>query len=232
MCRTLTHHRERWQQIHALLESVGVVLAGLTKEQLAQMAARAKHVREVLARDPSGGPGPAAGLLGARMLAKATELGVTLRTMQRWVAAYRRDGEAGLVDSRVLRGRGTGVDARWDEALRQVLAGRVRASTPTRSAVLAAVEQRLTAEHGAGVVPLPSRATAYRRLEELAKGSNAVRGSAKGRRSIAERPQGVYGRLRPSRPGEYLILDTQDLDVWTPSAFGRFSEARVIRVRS
>jgi transposase InsO family protein len=64
------------------------------------------------------------------------------------------------------------------------------------------------------VVPLPSRATGYRRLEELTKGSNAVRGSAKGRRSIAERPQGVYGRLRPTRPGEYLILDTQDLDVF------------------
>jgi len=60
--------RQRWQQIHALLKSVGVVLAGLTKEQ---MAARAKHVREVLTGDPSGGPGPAAGLLGARMLAKA-----------------------------------------------------------------------------------------------------------------------------------------------------------------
>jgi putative transposase len=39
-------------------------------------------------------------------------------------------------------------------------------------------------------------------------------GSAKGRRSIAERPQGVYGRLRATRPGEYLILDTQDLDVF------------------
>jgi putative transposase len=196
------------------LESVGVVLAGLTKGQLAQVAVRAKHVREVLSGDPGDGQDAVTGLLGERMLAKATELGVTLRTMQRWVAAYRRDGEAGLVDSRVLRGRGAGVDARWDEAVRQVLAERVKASTPTRSAVLAAVEQRLAADFGVGVVPLPSRATGYRRLEELTKGSNAVRGSAKGRRSIAERPQGVYGRLRPTRPGEYLILDTQDLDVF------------------
>ena len=39
-------------------------------------------------------------------------------------------------------------------------------------------------------------------------------GSAKGRRSIADRPQGAYGRLRAMRPGEYAILDTQDLDVF------------------
>jgi hypothetical protein len=101
-----------------------------------------------------------------------------------------------------------------DEAVRLVLAERVKASTPTRSAIIAAAEQRLEATYGPGVVPSPSRATACRRLEELTKGTNAVRGSAKGRRSNAERPQGVYGRLHPTRPGEYLVLDTQDLDVF------------------
>ncbi|MEU9042421.1 MULTISPECIES: hypothetical protein [unclassified Kitasatospora] len=67
---------------------------------------------------------------------------------------------------------------------------------------------------GEGVVEIPPKTTAYRRLEELTKGRNAVSGSAKGRRSIATRPQGTYGRLRATRPGEYLILDTQDLDVF------------------
>jgi hypothetical protein len=39
--------------------------------------------------------------------------------------------------------------------------------------------------------------------------------SAKRRRSIAERLQGVYGRLRPTPPpGEYLTLDTQNLDMF------------------
>ena len=64
------------------------------------------------------------------------------------------------------------------------------------------------------MVPRPSAATAYRRLAGLARGTNAVSGSAKGRRSIADRPQGAYGRLRATRPGEYAILDTQDLDVF------------------
>ena len=73
---------------------------------------------------------------------------------------------------------------------------------------------RLDDLHGAGVVPRPSTATAYRRLAELTRGTNAVSGSAKGRRSIADRPKGAYGRLRAMRPGEYAILDTQDLDVF------------------
>jgi hypothetical protein len=72
----------------------------------------------------------------------------------------------------------------------------VNASTPTRSAVIARAAARLEDVHGPGVVPLPSAATAYRRLAELARGTNAVSGSAKARRSIADRPKGVYGRLR------------------------------------
>jgi hypothetical protein len=34
-------------------------------------------------------------------------------------------------------------------------------------------------------------------LAELSRGTNAFTGSTKGKRSIAARPQGVYGRLRP-----------------------------------
>ncbi|MFD0576107.1 hypothetical protein [Dactylosporangium darangshiense] len=90
----------------------------------------------------------------------------------------------------------------------------VPASTPTTSALLQLVDARLDEQYGAGVVPRPSPATAYRQLTRLAKGTNAVRGSAKGRRSIADRPKGVYGRLRATRPGEYVILDTQSLDVF------------------
>jgi putative transposase len=186
--------------------SIGATLAGLTSAQMAQVAERAGHLRQLLA--------PADSSLQERLRVKAAELGLTVRTLERWVAAYRRDGDAGLVDPRQLRGWGSRVDPRWDDAVRAVLAAKVNDSTPTRSAVLAAVSELLTEQHGSGVVPQPSAATAYRRLAELTKGTNAVTGSAKARRSIAERPQGVYGRLRAMRPGEYLVLDTQDLDVF------------------
>jgi len=205
--------------------SPGLVLGNLTGEQLGRLADRAGHVREVLTGYKSGDPDqarpgePRPGYrpgqpLKARYRAKAEELGITSRTVERWVAAYRQSGEAGLAGGKALRGRGTAVDPRWDEAVRLVLAELVSDSTPTRSAVLRKAAARLDELHGAGVVPRPSPATAYRRLAELARGTNAVSGSAKGRRSIAGRPQGAYGRLRAMRPGEYAILDTQDLDVF------------------
>jgi transposase InsO family protein len=203
----------------------GVALAGLSAGQQAEVSGRAGHVREVITGYRAGHadaalpgeprPQYATGRpLKDRYRVKAAELGVTARTVENWVAAYRESGEAGLVDTRTLRGRGGTVDPRWDDAVREALAGLVNASTPTRGAVLARASQVLEDRHGPGVVPVPSRATAYRRLAELTKGTNAVSGSAKGRRSIADRPAGPYGRLRATRPSEYVILDTQDLDVF------------------
>jgi len=205
--------------------SPGLVLGSLAGEQLDQLAEQAGHVREVLTGYRSGYPDqarpgePRPGYrpgqpLKARYRAKADELGIASRTVERWVAAYRESGEAGLAGISAVRGRGTTVDPRWDEAVRLVLAEMVSDSTPTRSAVLRKAEARLDELHGADAVPRPSAATAYRRLAGLARGTNAVAGSAKGRRSIADRPKGVYGRLRAVRPGEYAILDTQDLDVF------------------
>jgi transposase InsO family protein len=203
----------------------GLALAGLTPEQREQVERRARHIREVLTGYSAGHAETAAAgepraafapgtLLKDRYAAKAAELGVASRTVERWAVAYRDGGEAALVDDRRRRGRSVAVDPRWDAAVRAELAATVNSSTPSRAKVLMHVQQRLEAEFGAGVVPIPARTTAYRRLGVLAKGTNALSGSAKGRRSIAERPGGVYGRLRAARPGEYLILDTQDLDVY------------------
>ncbi|MER6633239.1 Mu transposase C-terminal domain-containing protein [Streptomyces sp. NPDC000987] len=207
------------------VQGASVLLANLSASQRAKLHERAGHVREVLTGYRSGDVDRALSdepreqfhpdlPLGERTAAKAAELEVSPRTIDRWVAAYREVGEAGLVDARALMGRGSRVDPRWDEALRRVLAELVNASTPTRSAVLRRIEDQLTEEFGRGTVPLPSRSTAYNRLARLAKGTNAVSGSAKARRSIADRPRGTYGRLRATRPGEYVVLDTQDLDIY------------------
>ncbi|MFJ5050373.1 helix-turn-helix domain-containing protein [Streptomyces sp. NPDC088719] len=200
-----------------------MLLATLSAGQRQRLEERAGHVREVLSGYRSGHPGSALpteprppydpGLpLKDRTAAKAAELGFSPRTLQRWLAAYRESGEAGLADARA--GKTSSVDPRWEEAVRWVMAESVTGSTPTRSALLLRAEERLTGEYGKGTVPVPSRSTAYARLAWLAKGTNAVSGSAKARRSIAERPQGTYGRLRATRPGEYVVLDTQDLDIY------------------
>jgi hypothetical protein len=93
--------------------SPGLMLGSLTGEQLDQLAERAGHVREVLTGYKSGHPDQArpgeprpgyraAQPLKARYRAKAEELGITSRTAERWVAAYRSSGEAGLAGVRAL----------------------------------------------------------------------------------------------------------------------------------
>lgn len=206
-------------------DDCGVVFAQLSPRQREELRERGAHVREVLSgyrgghAAMAGKDEPRTGFdpgvpLAERVAAKAAELGVSSRTIRRWVAAYRISGEAGLVDTRTLRRRDARVDSRWDDAVRRVVAESVGGSTPTRSALLRRVSQLLANDYGDGVVPEPARSTAYARLNELTRGTNAVSGSAQARRSIAARPKGAYGRLRATRPGEYVVLDTQDLDIF------------------
>ena len=208
-----------------LPEAAGPLLDALDPAARAEVATRAGHVREVLTGYRSGSPArstagepmaeyaPTVPLMG-RYRAKAAEIGVAERTIRRWAKAYLAGGEAELARGLAASSRPSSVDRRWDAAAREVLDGLVEASTPGRDAVIVRVASRLEQVHGVGVVPLPSAATAYRRLAVLGRGRNAFTGSAKGRRSIAERPPGVYGRLRATRPGEYVVLDTTPLDVF------------------
>ncbi|MGV7688499.1 transposase, partial [Mycobacterium kansasii] len=73
---------------------------------------------------------------------------------------------------------------------------------------------RVLARFGEGVVAIPSRTNAFRVLEYLEQRYPTFRLSAKRNRDIAERPEGVYGKLRPTRPGEYMLMDTTRLDVF------------------
>jgi transposase-like protein len=204
-------------------DPVGVVLAELTEAERAQLLQRAAHVREVLTGFCSGSaelarPGeprsefdPARALTD-RYVAKAAELGIGVRTLRRWVSAYQRDGEAGL--ARPPRTRTSNADPRWVETAREVMVEHTDASRPSRTMVIDRTNARVVARFGPGVVKLPSRATAFRLLEDLERRHPTFRLSSKRNREIADRPDGVYGKLRPSRPGEYLLLDTTRLDVF------------------
>jgi transposase InsO family protein len=75
------------------------------------------------------------------------------------------------------------------------------------------------ARFGPDVVIQPSRATAFRLLEELERRHPTFRLSTKRNRDIADRPKEVYGKLRPTRPGEYLLMDTTRLDVFAFDPF-------------
>jgi hypothetical protein len=73
---------------------------------------------------------------------------------------------------------------------------------------------RVVARFGEGAVPQPSRATAFRVLKDLDRRHPTFRLSTKRNRDIADRPTGMDGKLRPTRPGEYMLIDTTRLDVF------------------
>jgi transposase InsO family protein len=207
-------------------DPASVVLAELTESEKEAVLERAAHIREVLTGYRSGsaelaGAGePRAQFdpylpLTSRYESKAAELGVSLRTIKQWVADFRRSGEAGLACTNTRRKRPLGrVDDRWVETALEVMAEHTDQSRPSRTMVIARASARVVGRFGPEVVQVPSRATAFRVLEELERRHPTFRLSTKRNRDIADRPEEAYGKLRPTRPGEYLLMDTTRLDVF------------------
>ena len=206
------------------IDVAGVVLANLTAQQLAKVTERAGHVREVLTGYRSGSveicvPGEPRKEyapqrpLGERYCAKADELGVQKRTVERWVRAYREHGEAGL--AALVKGKPQGrTDQRWVEMAEDVMAENADMSRPNKKSVIQQTRARLAGQYGPDVVPAPSRATAYRRLNQIDHLVPTFRGSRARNRDVAGRPDREYWKLTPTRPGEYMVMDTNSLDVY------------------
>ncbi|MFD7765768.1 helix-turn-helix domain-containing protein [Streptomyces sp. NPDC059787] len=164
--------------------------------------------------EPRGEYAPAAPM-EAKKTAKAAELGVTVRTIERWLAAFRDRGEAGLAPRKGhANGPAASVDQRWVETALEVMVEHTDASRPSRTMVIERTRARVIARFGPEAVPQPSRATAFRILEDLERQHPLFRLSTKRNRDIADRPEGLYGKLRPTRPGEYLLMDSTRLDVF------------------
>lgn len=217
----------------------GLLLASLDPADLAALRDRVGHVREVLhgtrddrlntGRPDQDQPPPVRAEydlsrpLGERQAAKAKEIGVSTRTIRSWCDRYRGGtadrppGPEALVDGGRLRGSGplTGLDPRWVDAARAEIDRVTDDSTMTLTGIRRRIEARLNREQEPGrAVPRPARTKAFEALNELGRGRGTFTGSAKTRRSIANRPVGTYGRLRANRPGEAVLLDTTILDVF------------------
>lgn len=211
------------------VEPLGL-LDGLPPEAVEQARVLEGHVTEVVTGLPPGaGPGavrrpgydPAATTLGQRDAAKAAELGVTARTVQGYRARYDRQGLAGLVDQRLLRGRNvTGrADARLVAAVRKALEDATADSTGTRSRLMRRVVKDLEAEHGPGTVPVPGRTAFYELVDVLSAGRHTF-GSAATRRQAANSPSGPFTPTLAARPGEQVQIDSTPLDVLVLAAPG------------
>ncbi len=207
-------------------ETAAVSLAYLNHSERQEVLALGDHVREVLTGFRSGTdqlrrpgePRPEFSLhrsLGDRCQSKADELGRGKRTVERWIEKFRRNGYAGLVSATTVRpSRGRRVDPRWDQANLEVMNEAVYASKPSMKALISFTNARVATRYGPGVVACPKRTTAYRVIGDNEHKVALIKHSTKRNRDIAERPQHVYGRLRPARPGEYVLMDTTRLDVW------------------
>jgi putative transposase len=156
---------------------------------------------------PRPGYDPATTTLMQRDAAKATELQVSVRTVQLRRARYAGQGLWGLVDQRAAREwEATGrVDVRLVTAIREVIDAETDTSTGTRSRLVRRAIKAVEAAHGPGVVPLPGRSTFYKLIDVLGTGRHTF-GSAVTRRQTANRPQGVFTPTHAARPGEQVQI--------------------------
>jgi transposase InsO family protein len=161
-------------------------------------------------------PGGGLGVPG-REKAKAAELSAAGRPVPASTVKHRRQrweahGLAGLVDQRVARrmrpaGR---ADERVVAAMRQAVGEAAGGSSTTAGFVIWRTREILSAGAYDGAVP--SDRTFYRLFGMLSHGRHTT-GSASTRRSLAGRPEGMFGSLPAAAPGEVVQIDSTPLDV-------------------
>jgi transposase InsO family protein len=155
--------------------------------------------------------------LTEREKAKAAELAAAGRPVPASTVKHRRQrweahGLAGLVDRRAARrmrpaGR---AEEQVVDAMRQAIGETTGASSRTAGFVIWRTREILAEAGYDG--PVPSERTFYRLFGMLSHGRH-VTGSASTRRSLAGRPEGMFGSLPAAAPGEIVQIDSTPLDV-------------------
>jgi transposase InsO family protein len=226
-------HRSRLLSDDLSMEAVdpsgdisSVVWSAAPEAARRQARERAAHVREVLTGYRSGStetalPGePKAGYrphlaMGSRIAAKAKEVNVGKRTVERWLKLYREGGEAALVSAKAVQPqRVSQAFALYEQAVLEIMVEHTELSKPTKTFVDNHARARIISTYGKDSARLPSPATANRILRRLEKQHPIFDHSTKVNRDIAGRPDRAYGKLHPARPGEYMLMDTTRLDVF------------------
>ncbi|MFF4764391.1 Mu transposase C-terminal domain-containing protein [Streptomyces sp. NPDC001292] len=203
-------------------------LEGLPEAVAAEALWWEQHIVEVLRGVPPQAPAgtrpkpeydPAVVSLTRREQAKAAELTaagwpVTASAITKRRRRYEARGVVGMADHRSTKpvsahGR---VDPLVVEAMRKAVAEAAQGSTRTATYLFWRTGQILEADHGRGAVELPSQRSLYRLLEKLSAGKHTT-GSARTRRSLADRPDGPFGERTAVAPGELMQMDSTPLDV-------------------
>jgi putative transposase len=155
-------------------------------------------------------------------LRELRELGIPMSTatFARKLKAYREKGSAGLIDQRLLRkssplGESIGPVL---EALEIVIADQKNRSTGTTSRIIKETKELLEAKFPLGGYKMPADSSMYRYIKLLTIDQHTT-GSAKTRRSAANRPNLTFSTKTATLPGGEVQVDTTTLDllVKTPS---------------
>jgi transposase InsO family protein len=155
--------------------------------------------------------------LTERERAKAAELSAAGKKVPASTVKHRRQrweayGLPGLADRRLSRrSRPTGrADERVVAAMRQAVGEAPGESSKKAGFTIWRAKQILAGDGYDG--PVPSDRTLYRLFGTLSHGRH-VTGSASTRRSLAGRPEGMFGSLPAAAPGEVVQIDSTPLDV-------------------
>lgn len=186
-------------------------------------ADRAGHIRELetgyrsgtaavaLAHEPRDEYNPSlVPQLGKRQSAKATELGISQRSVRAWCDEFRKGGETALTRQSRFRPRVSfpSVDPRLIAEVRAIVAEAKSETRPVTSVLIAAAFANLPD------VPRPSMPTMYRLVNECQSGSGMQAGISKTRASINARPSKRNNHRHLIYPGQVVQLDTTVLDVF------------------
>jgi len=161
---------------------------------------------------------PAVFSLTRREQAKAAELTaaghpVTANAIAKRRRRYQEQGLLGMIDGRggkQMPPHGRAADA-VVAAMSQAISEAADESTRTAVFVFRRTRQIL-AEPGGEPAAMPSRRTLYRLFGRLQAGRHTT-GSAKTRRSLAARPEGPFGQVAVTAPGDLMQIDSTPLDV-------------------
>lgn len=198
------------------------VLETLSPAQAEKAKALHRHVIEVLTGkgpeddDPERPEYDPSLPLQDRIAAKSEELKRigfrpwTERALYRYIARYRAEGMAGLVDKRSMQRpdvKGE-ADERLVAIVKDLMAQQADLSTVTRSRVitLANLEAKRLG------VPVQSRTSMYRLISRLEDDKHPF-GLATTRHTQGNKPTWTYTQRMPSRPGELVEIDSTPLDV-------------------
>jgi len=96
--------------------------------------------------------------------------------------------------------------------MRQAIGEAAEDSTRTAAFVFRRTREILAGAGGGGAGKLPSERTLYRLFGRLEAGRHTS-GSASTRRSLAARPEGPFGQVAVTAPGDVMQIDSTPLDV-------------------